>query len=310
MIVAFLLLYLSSQYHLVAQIPAEEQNLKEQLRSADSLYQQGRFQEAQEKYLKILSVSSDSVGALAGVGKCYLGMGSPQKAVPFLSEAVRRRPDDREAKRILAHIYVDMNQFGAAESLLNSLLALDGKDKESWYFLGLLMYENGYYRAADADLERSIDPASTDQARHLKTDICRAVCWVHMGRTGEAEVAMIRLSNEAAAEKDPDLLLVFAQLLYETQRPQMALQRVEQALRARPELAMGYFWKGKVLYRLGRLEEAASAAEQSSRLLPQLPYPRSLLVKIYQGLGRKEEALEQAEWLRRYEDRLNVSRPQ
>lgn len=310
MIVAFLLLYLSSQYHLVPQIPAEEQNLKEQLRSADSLYQQDRFLEAQEKYLKILSVSPDSAGALAGVGKCYLGMGSPQKAAPFLSEAVRRRPDDRDAKRILAHVYVDMNQFVAAESLLNSLLALDGKDKESWYFLGLLMYENGYYRAADGDLERSIDPASTDQVRHLKTDICRAVCWVHMGRTGEAEVAMIRLSNEAAAEKDPDLLLVFAQLLYETQRPEMALQRVEQALRARPELAMGYFWKGKVLYRLGRLEEAASAAEQSSRLLPQLPYPRNLLVKIYQGLGRKEEALEQAEWLRRYEDRLNVSRPQ
>jgi tetratricopeptide (TPR) repeat protein len=303
-------LYLSSQYHLVAQIPAEEQSLKEQLRSADSLYQQDHFQEAQEKYLKILSVSPDSVEALAGVGKCYEGMGRPQKAAPFLSEAARRRPDDREVKRMLSHAYVDMNQFSAAENLLNSLLASDGKDKESWYLLGLLMYENGYYRAADANLERSIDPTSPDQARHLKTDICRAVCWVHMGRTAEAETAMTRLSNEAAAEKDPDLLLVFAQLLYETQRPELALQRVEQALRARPELAMGYFWKGKVLYRLGRLEEAARAAEQSTSLLPQLPYPRSLLVKIYQGLGRKEDALEQAEWLRRYEDRLNVSRPE
>jgi tetratricopeptide (TPR) repeat protein len=130
-----------------------------------------------------------------------------------------------------------------------------------------------------------------------------------MGRTQEAEVAMTRLSNDPAAEKDPDLLLVFAQLLYETQRSEMALQRVEQALRVRPDLAMGYFWKGKVLYRLGRLEEAARAAEQSTRMLPQLPYPRSLLVKIYQGLGRNEEALGQAEWLRNYEDRMIVSPP-
>jgi tetratricopeptide (TPR) repeat protein len=308
MILALLFLYLSHQSP-AAQFPLDEQSLREQLRIADSLYQQDHFQEAEESYFKISSVFPDSTEALVGVGKCYVGMGSPQKAVPFLSEAVRRKPADREAKRILAHAYVDMNQFIVAQSLLNSLLAADGKDKESWYFLGLLMYENGYYRAADANLEKSIDPTSTDRARHLKTDICRAVCWVHMGRTQEAEVALTRLSKDPVAEKDPDLLLVFAQLLYETQRPEMALQKVEQALRVRPDLAMGYFWKGKVLYRLGRLEEAAIAAEQSTRMLPQLPYPRSLLVKIYQGLGRNEEALEQAEWLRKYEDRMIVAPP-
>jgi len=308
MILAFLLLYVSSHY-LAAQIPAEEQSVKEQLRIADSLYHNDRFQEAQESYVKILSVFPDSVEALAGIGRCYVGMGRPQKAVPFLNEAVRRKPADRETKRILAHVYVDMNQFIAAEGLLNSLLAADGEDKDSWYLLGLLLYENGYYRAADANLEKSLDPTSIDQARRLKTDICRAVCWVHMGRTEEAEVAMTRLSNDPAAQKDPDLLLVFAQLLYETQRPEMALKKVAQALRARPDLAMGYFWKGKVLYRLGRLEEAARAAEQSTRMLPQLPYPRSLLVKIYQGLGRNEEALEQAEWLRKYEDRMIESPP-
>jgi tetratricopeptide (TPR) repeat protein len=129
MILAFLFLYLSSQY-LAAQIPAEEQSVKEQLRIADSLYQQDRFQEAQESYLKILSVFPDSAEAIAGAGKCYVGMGRLQKAVPFLSEAVRRKPADREAKRILAHVYVDLNQFIAAESLLNSLLAADEKDKE------------------------------------------------------------------------------------------------------------------------------------------------------------------------------------
>lgn len=308
MILVFLLLYLASQYS-IAQSPAEEQSVKEQLKTADSLYRQERFQEAEESYLKILSADSDSRDALVGAGKCYVGMGRPQKAVPFLTEAVRRKPDDQEGKRMLAHAFVDMNQFVAAENLLSGLLAADGKDKESRYLLGLLMYENGYYRAADANLEKSIDPTSTDQVRRLKTEICRAVCWVHMGRTEEAEAAMTRLSNDPVAEKDPDLLLVFAQLLFETQRPEMALQRVEQALRARPDLAMGYFWKGKVLYRLGRLEEAARAAEQSTRMLPQLPYPRSLLVKIYQGLGRKDEALEQAEWLRKYEDRMNASPP-
>jgi tetratricopeptide (TPR) repeat protein len=308
MILALLFLFLLRQSP-AAQLRADEQGASEQLKIADSLYQHDHFQEAEESYLKIASVFPDSTEALVGVGKCYVGMGSPQKAVPFLSEAVRRKPADREARRFLAHAYVDMHQFSVAESLLNSLLAADRRDKESWYLLGLLMYENGYYRAADGDLQKSTDPTSSDQARHLKTDICRAVCWVHMGRTQEAEAALTRLSNNPAAEKDPDLLLVFAQLLYETQRPEMALKKVEQALRVRPDLAMGYFWKGKVLYRLGRLEEAAIAAEQSTRLLPQLPYPRSLLVKVYQGLGRNEQALEQVEWLRKYEDRMNATLP-
>jgi tetratricopeptide (TPR) repeat protein len=288
-----------------AQAPATTDRV-EQLRIADSQCRLKQFQEAENTYKRLLAVFPDFTEALTGFGRCYLTMGRAADAARVFSEVVRRQGEDQQANRDLAHALVDLNQFSPAEHLLKKLLAADDRDKESWYYLGVLMYQNGYFGSADSDLEKSIDPASTDAARTTKLSIYRAVCWVHLGRTKEAEALMTTLAKDPIAQKDPDLLLVFAELLYETNRPGMALQRIDQAILARPDLAMGYFWRGKVLYRLGRLQEAATAEEKALHVIPELPYPRSLLVKIYQAQGRTDKAAEQAEWLRAYEERRNL----
>jgi len=281
----------------------------EQLQIADSQCMLKQFQEAESTYKRLLVAFPDFTEALTGLGRCYMTMGRASDAVRVFSELVRRKGKDRQANLDLAHALVDLNQFSPAEHLLKTLLAADDRDKESWYYLGVLMYQNGYFGSADADLEKSIDPSSTDAGRTTKLSIYRAVCWVHLGRTKEAEALMTTLAKDPSAQKDPDLLLVFAQLLYETNRPGMALQRIDQAILARPDLAMGYFWRGKVLYRLGRLHEAATAEEKALHMIPEFPYPRSLLLKIYQAQGRTDKAAEQAEWLHAYEEHRNLGTP-
>ena len=291
-----------------AQAPATMDRV-EQLQIADSQCRLKQFQEAEKTYKRLLAVFPEFTEALAGLGRCYLTMGRATDAARVFSEEVRRTGEDRRANRDLAHALVDLNQFFPAEHLLKTLLAGDDRDKESWYYLGVLMYQNGYFGSADADLEKSIDPFSTDAARATQVSIYRAVCWVHLGRTKEAEALMTTLAKDPNAQKDPDLLLVFAQLLYETNRPGMALQRIDQAILARPDLAMGYFWRGKVLYSLGRLQEAATAEEKALQMIPEFPYPRSLLVKIYQAQGRTDKAAVQAEWLHAYEEHQNLGTP-
>ena len=289
-----------------AQNSKSADNAEAQLSEAASQYRQGKFAESESIYQNVWRSSPNSVEALAGMGKCRILLGRSREAIAPLSEALKRQPDDREITRDLAHAFVDLNQFQPAEQLLSRLVKANSQDKESWYYFGVLMYKNGYYGAALDYLEWSLD-ANADVTRQRQIAIYRAVSLEKTGRTREAETAMNRLAANPAAQSDPDFMLTFAELLYETDRPLMALEKADQALRARPDLAMGYFWRAKVLFRLGRLEDAAMAAEQSVRLLPRLPFPRYLLVKIYQAQGRSEEARRQAVWLQEYEDRNSAA---
>jgi predicted Zn-dependent protease len=277
----------------------------ELLRTADNQCKRKQFQEAESSYKRLIATSPDFTDAFAALGRCYLAMGRPLDAARNLGVVMQRKPDDRAAKVDLAHALVDLHRFLPAEQLLKDLLTTDPSDKESWYFLGLLMYQNGYYGSADADFEKATNASSTDPSRNIQIEIYRAVCWVHLGKAKEAEALMSTLAKNPIAQKDPDLLLVFAQLLYDTNRLESALERVDQAIQARPDLAMGYVWKGKVLYRMGRLQEAAAAEETAMHMIPQFAYPRSLLVKIYQAQGQTQKATEQVEWLRAFEARIN-----
>lgn len=281
--------------------------LEEQLRIADSQCSGHQFQQAEATYRRLLQDFPSSTEVLAAYGRCDLAMGRARDAAFLLNEVVKREPGNSDAKRDFAHALVDLNQFGPAEHMLKELLAAAQNDTDSWYYLGVLMYQNGYFGSADSDFAKSASASSSDPSRRTKTAIYRAVCWVHLGRAGDAEAAMSELAKQTDAQKDPDLLLVFAQLLYETQRPEAALQRIDQALSARPDLMMGYFWRGKVLYRLGRLNEAASAEEQAIQMMPMVPYPRNVLLKIYLAQGRVDDAAKQADWLRVNEDRQNVT---
>ena len=284
------------------------QDAKAKLAEAAEEYRQGHFREAEQAYEQILALWPGLPQGLVGLGKCRIAQGRPQESVAPLSEAVRREPSDREAMRTLARAFVELNRFTPAEQLLTKLVTSDAKDKETWYYLGELMYQNGYYGAALVDLEKSSDPEA-GSVRKAKTEVHRAVCLAKVGQTQQAEAAMSALLGNMAAHADPDFLLTFAQLFYDTQRPQLALERVDEALAANPTSAMVYFWRAKVLYRLNRVDDSAKAAEESIHLLPQLPFPHYLLVKIYQAQGRVAEAKEQAEWLRAYEDRKSVTEP-
>jgi tetratricopeptide (TPR) repeat protein len=280
-------------------------DLPDRLQFAESLCKRKKFQEAENAYKSLLVAFPNDSQVLTKLGRCYLAMGRSRDAAQTFNEVLLRKSDDYEANLDMAHALVDLNRFVPAEHILKKLVGDRPGDGESWYYLGVLMYQNGYFGAADADFEKAAHDPSRDVERKTKLEIYRAVCWVHLGRTNEAETAMKRLANDPAAQKDPDLLLVFAQLLYETNRSAEALQRIDQAIAARPDLAMGYFWRGKVLYGLGRLPEAAQAEEKASKMIPDYAYPRSLLVKIYQAQGRMEKAAEQAEWLRANEARQN-----
>jgi tetratricopeptide (TPR) repeat protein len=280
------------------------------LRNAAVRYSKGEYAEAEKAYRQVLAAEPQSDLALLGAAKCRTALGHPREALPFLDQILSRKPGDRDARREFGHAYASGNAFPQAEQIFKELVDSEPADKESLYYLGCLMYQNGYYGAALSYLERSRDSRAADPVRQVKTEVYHAVCLSRVGKTQDAEKALRELAGRAPARHEPDLLLVYAELLYETGRPDLALQQVDESLRVNPSLAMGHFWRARILFHLKRLPEAATAAERSVALIPQLPYPHSLLVRIYQAQGRAADAAHHADWLRQYEERMSPAQGQ
>lgn len=290
-------------YLFVAALAFGQEDSSALLREADSQFQNRLFQQASDTYRRALTLQPPPYEALPGFAKSQIALGRPQNALPALREALQIRPDDRNARRILAEALSALRQFAEAESILEQLTSTDPRDRESWFDLGSLMYDYGYYNRALIVLEKSAGDDRADPSRQIKTEIYRAICLSHLGRTKEAEAAFEALSKRPEARGDPDLLLVYAELLYETGRPEAALVQVNEALAGNQQQVMGYVWQARILLHLRRLPEAAAAAERAVALVPQLPFARALLVRIYRAQGRSAEAASEAEWLRQYEDR-------
>jgi tetratricopeptide (TPR) repeat protein len=267
------------------------------LSAAGRLYTEGRYQDAATAYSQALRDTPTSVQALLGMGKSLIGLGDPRKALSYLEQAKDLDRGNREIRRTWAHALAESHQFFPAEEALKQLTAADPKDAESWYYLGALYYKSGYYGAALPDFEHSVG----GQPGNSQAAIYRAVCLAKLGRAADAEEAFLKLLENPANERDPDLLLTYAELLYDVRRTNEALSRVNQALRAMPESSIAYFWKAKILFGSGQLKPAVEAAEKSVVLTPELPVARVLLMNIYQALGRTEDAEAQAGWLRRRE---------
>ena len=267
--------------------------------TASRLYTEGRFQEAAAQYAQILRDSPLSVEAMLGMGKALIALRVPRQALPYVLRARQLDSGNWDVRRTLAHALAESNQFFQAETLLKELTGADPKDGESWYYLGSLYYRSGYYGSALPALEHAV----AAQPDNSQAAIYRAVCLAKLGHSGEAEKSFLRLLANPANERDPDLLLTYAELLYESRRSQEALSRVEQMLRANPDSAIAHFWKAKILFGTDRAKEAAKEAEEAVRMAPEFPFSRILLMNIYEALGRPDEAAVQAEWLRRHEQK-------
>jgi tetratricopeptide (TPR) repeat protein len=278
--------------------------LEEASRDPESLARDCR--QAEALFRKSLEQHPEAPAALLGLGRSLIGLGRPAEAIPYLKKLAKVTPDDRMAKVTLGRAYGQAlgfgyekpEQFFEAEDLLRSLVESDPKDAESWYYLGVLCYKYRYYQSAlDA-----LNQAERLRPGHPGVLFYRAVSLAHLGSTGAAEKEFRALLSHPQASNNSAVLLGYAEFLYDTQRPEMALSAVDQSLRSAPESCPGHFWKARILLRMGQPEQAATEAERAVKIAPELPNPRNLLMKIYRALGKQDEANQQAAWLDEYEN--------
>jgi tetratricopeptide (TPR) repeat protein len=279
---------------LLQQMPGQAALL---LRLGACEYQLGNFVAAEDSFRRAVRAQPELVPALLGLGTSLVALGRPREGSPFLEHAVKLAPANPLARRALGHAYVEAEEFLKGEEVLRRLVEEDPQDWESWFYLGTLFFNRHYDLPAISALEASLKI----QPNNSQAQIYRAGALSQIGRTQEAEDLFRKLTNDPKVANSPELLLGYAQFLFQSERQDEALAKIDGALEAAPNSAKLHFWKARILLYMNQTDSAIREAERSVALAPEQPHARNLLLRMYRIQGRDREAAKQAEWLRQYE---------
>jgi len=267
---------------------------------ADALFQSGRYKEAADSYLALLRASPSDPALLDAMGQTLRQMHLSRSAVPFFQREFALNPANRGAGRSLAVALAESDAPDEARRVLDQLTSSDPADAQSWYLMGVLSYQSGYYTAAIDQFDRCLKPGGAPPFKN-RAEVLRAVALVEAGRPAEAAVVIPKLLAQPENAKNLDLYLGYASVLYESGRYTEALKQTDLALAVNPDNASAHFWRARIFQQQDQIAAAIGEAERARQLGPDSPAPRSLLVRLYLKSGRTEDAERETAWLRERE---------
>jgi len=92
-----------------------------ELESADDLFKAGKFNEAENLYIKILNEDPSNLIAITRLGHIALLANRLDDAQKWLTEAIRLKPDDPDPKSLLAEAFYRRDEFQQAAPLLHTI---------------------------------------------------------------------------------------------------------------------------------------------------------------------------------------------
>lgn len=267
--------------------------LGQMLRAAVDLHRQGRREEAETLYRRILKHQPKQPDALHLLGQLEHGRGHFNEALDLFSRAIAARPNaifwiSRGA------VLLDLQRWDEAAGALRRAISLDPQRADAHNALGYALLTTGAREAAIAAFERALAlrPAYPEALNNLGSALRAAA------RLEEAESALQR-----SVTLRPGYGAALANLglvLQERGRYADALDIYDRAVAAAPGLAAAHGNRAMLLLLLGRLEEGFAEYQWRWKMpgfatpVRELGAPawdgssltaRTLLVHAEQGLG-------------------------
>ena len=191
--------------------------------------------------------------------QAYLACDQPRRALPFIEE-LSEEADRKKRKQwqgIRLHLYMSLDMKIKALEYVKRLILEYPLESNWWKGLAHLHLKENRYRPALVALtiKGFLEPVTTQEKRII-ADLNMAL---------EVPVEAVRFYERIAEDKfEPDVAYRIAQGYLRLHRPEMALKWVEKGLleEKNPRLML---LKGDLLYELERYREAAAAFEKVAR---------------------------------------------
>jgi tetratricopeptide (TPR) repeat protein len=198
-----------------------------QVRRAQLLVQQGRFEDARKPLGEALAQDPEDVDALCLLSAVEKGLGNSQAAIKLARQAVHFHPDAPHAHNMLAHVQNGLGSYKLAEASAKESIRLDPYYAGTWATLAYAQFNQDHWKAALTSADRGLEQDAED----ADCQRVRALALERLGKTGDA----MQASKEhlAAHPDDAHAHASAGWLLLKSGNHRAALERFREALRLR-----------------------------------------------------------------------------
>jgi tetratricopeptide (TPR) repeat protein len=238
--------------------------------------------------------------------ECLLLLGERRLAAETLTTVVSRQPDSKDAHRLLAAIYMDLNSPFDAIEHLQEWARLDPGTGRPYRWIGF--FYKDYQRPADAALayqealRRSLEPS---QMMAVLKEL--AETQIEGLANYKAALDTLDQAERIASPLSPDLRVLRARCLLGLGRSTEAVVELDSALQQDPTLPPALLARAKMFLVDGQPRAALPLLETAVRVDPNDLESRQFLMQAYGQVGDRERAereRQRVEELKGYKDRL------
>jgi protein O-GlcNAc transferase len=241
--------------------PAEVQT---NFSNALALHQQGRLDEAEKLYVKILDANPRHDESLHLLGLIEFGRKNYDRGVELISKALEIDPSFKAAQYNLGRCYEDMKQFEKAHDAYARAIELDSKNAEAHLGLSNVSTVLGKHNSALELVNKALELNPNLAGAHAN----KGMMLSDLGRFHEA----MHHYNIASRldPNNPELLFNRANAWSNLKMNEEALKNHSRAIELKPEFARGYLARAHVLKELKHYERAVRDFDKAFELDPKL----------------------------------------
>jgi len=282
-------------------------------------HQAGRFQEAERGYRQILQLDPNDVNALHLLGVLCQQQGHHDRAVDYISAALRRKADFPEAHNNLGNALRAQGRLDEAVASYHQALFHRPDYTQAYNNLGIALTEQGRLEEAVASYRRALRLKPDNAGAHNNLGVAlknqgsfaeAVACFQQALRIKpnypeahdnlgnvlkkQGKLAEAVASHQQALRLKPDFAEAHNNLgnaLREQERLGEAVASIQQALRLKPSFAEAHSNLGNALQDQGKLEEAAASFHQALHLKPDFAEAHYNLGNVLREQGRLPEAV-------------------
>lgn len=268
---------------------------------------QGRWDEAEEEFLRAWELDEREEEALLGLGLVAYQAGDIEGAIDHWRAAAALDPRNVEAHYRLGRAYLDRSQFGLAERELESALIHDRNHQEAHYYLGLLLaaedasLASEHLSLAGAGEDAQLSERAQEMLlllQELTTSEDEAYVVARLGhayvRNQVFSLALAQLKRAVALEPNNEVARAYlGYALFAKGEHGKALEVLREVARVAPKSPLGYYFLALVHRSEGYLPTALWEFKTSLRLDPSNAAVYADIADTYQRMG---QYLEAGEW--------------
>jgi len=124
-----------------------------------------KLQGTLEEAARALETSPDNLEAIIAYGRALAGLWRYHEAIEVYSKGIKVHPDEAMLYRYRGHRYISIREFGKAASDMAKAAALNDKDFDIWYHLGLAHFLLGEFDKARAAYESCLKVSADDDSK-------------------------------------------------------------------------------------------------------------------------------------------------